>query len=182
MKPIFESERLAFWAWKKSDLDLVEDLNSNAQVMKFFPTVPSKSDNERFLQRMIDMQDQEGFCYFKTTLKSTGDFIGLVGLAKQSFDNHLGDFVDIGWRLLPKYWGLGLATEAAQSSLNYGFEHLGLREIKSVAPVANKPSIAVMKSIGMQYKETFLHPKLAAYPSLESCVHYAIAKKNSSDK
>jgi RimJ/RimL family protein N-acetyltransferase len=42
-----------------------------------------------------------------------------------SFDVHLTPCVQIGWRLAARYWGAGLATEAARECPGFAFEALG---------------------------------------------------------
>ncbi len=52
------------------------------------------------------------------------------------------------------YWGKGLATEAAQASLRYGFEALKLDRIVALAYPENLASQRVMEKIGMHYEKT----------------------------
>ncbi len=59
--------------------------------------------------------------------------------------------VEIGWTLLPAFWGRGYATEAARAALAYGFEIVGLEEIVSFTMVENRASRRVMERIGMTY-------------------------------
>ncbi len=51
----------------------------------------------------------------------------------------------------PKRWGRGYATEAAEASLAYGFDVVGLDEIVAVAYPDNAASRRVMEKIGMRY-------------------------------
>ena len=53
-------------------------------------------------------------------------------------------------RLLDRsYWGRGLATEGAVTSLRYGFEGLGLERIISITKPANLASRRVMEKAGL---------------------------------
>ena len=56
-----------------------------------------------------------------------------------------------GYRFVPEAWGRGYATEAAEASLAYGFDVLGLDEIVAVAYPDNAASRRVMEKIGMRY-------------------------------
>ena len=73
-------------------------------------------------------------------------------------------------------WGQGFVTEAATACLENGFSAFGLREIVSFTPHQNKPSIAVMKRIGMTRDpaDDFSHPSLPANHSLHPHVLYRI--------
>ena len=51
--------------------------------------------------------------------------------------------------LLPDHWGLGYATEAAQATIDYAFEKVGLREVIAVTDLPNNASVATMHRRGM---------------------------------
>ncbi|MGH9186746.1 MAG: GNAT family N-acetyltransferase [Acidimicrobiales bacterium] len=40
--------------------------------------------------------------------------------------------VEVGWRLDPRWWGRGLATEGGRAALEYAFETLNLDEVVSI--------------------------------------------------
>ena len=65
--------------------------------------------------------------------------------------------VEIGWRLLPKYWGQGLATEAATAVMEYGFRRWGFLRLISLAQTENKASIRIMQKLGMEFERCFQH-------------------------
>jgi RimJ/RimL family protein N-acetyltransferase len=68
--------------------------------------------------------------------------------------------VEVGWRLAKPYWGLGYATEAAQSAIAFGFQQLHLIELVSFTAVANLKSRAVMERLGMRLDSEFDHPQV----------------------
>lgn len=45
---IFKSDRLGFRKWSKNDLDEFLKLNSDEEVMEYFPKLLSKNDVEEF--------------------------------------------------------------------------------------------------------------------------------------
>jgi len=61
--------------------------------------------------------------------------------------------VDLGYRLLPEYWGIGLATEASRASLRYGFETLQLSRILGLVHPANVRSIRVLEKCGLTFEK-----------------------------
>ncbi len=176
---IFTSERLGFRNWMDRDLDTLSKINDDNDVMKFFPAKPSRSETKEFITRMQQMYTEKNFCYFAVDILETQQCIGFIGLCEQNYHKKLGTFVDIGWRLKKSNWFKGYATEGAKACLRYGFEHIGLREIYSVAPKVNIPSESVMKKIGMQYQNTFVHPKLLEFATLKECVLYKISNSTS---
>jgi RimJ/RimL family protein N-acetyltransferase len=59
------------------------------------------------------------------------------------------EHMDIGYALLPKFEGLGYATEAAQSVLTFGFNTLKATRILAISDVENIGSAKVLQKIGM---------------------------------
>ena len=98
----------------------------------------------------------------RTAVEASGTFIGFVGLAEPRFEAPFTPCVEIGWRLRRDAWGHGYATEAAEAVLAHGFETLRLPEIVSFTTVANEPSRAVMRRLGMHHDpaEDFDHPSV----------------------
>lgn len=41
-----------------------------------------------------------------------------------------GSYINLGYRLTPKYWGHGYATEAAKAWIDYAFQDGNIRKIK----------------------------------------------------
>ncbi|OSY89410.1 GNAT family acetyltransferase [Tenacibaculum holothuriorum] len=169
---IFTSERLGFRNWKNSDIDFLFELNSNKEVMKYFPSTQTKEQCEAFMNRMQNLYYKTKFCYFLVEELTTQKSIGFIGLSEQTYKADFNPSIDIGWRLHPDFWNKGYATEGAKASLLYGFQQLKLKEIVSVAPIINAPSISVMNKIGMEKVNEFNHPLLAEFPNLEKCVLY----------
>jgi RimJ/RimL family protein N-acetyltransferase len=62
---------------------------------------------------------------------------------------------ELGYRLLPRYWRDGLASEGARELVRHGFEDLGLTRILAETMAVNAASRATMASIGMEYVRTF---------------------------
>jgi ribosomal-protein-alanine N-acetyltransferase len=56
----------------------------------------------------------------------------------------------VGYAFLERFWGQGLASEAAAACLRYGHEVAGLKTIVAITTPANLGSIAVLKKIGMK--------------------------------
>lgn len=56
--------------------------------------------------------------------------------------------------LLPSWWGLGLATEAARAMIDYGFQTVGFTEIVAATDAPNRESVRVMERLGMIYWKT----------------------------
>ncbi len=59
------------------------------------------------------------------------------------------DYIDIRYGLVQDVWGNGYAFEAASYCIKYGFEVLGFEIIYGAVVPQNKPSLHILKKIGM---------------------------------
>ncbi len=83
------------------------------------------------------------------TLADTGKMIGTIGFTKIDCPHNKGE---IGYVLSPDYHGVGIATEAAQRIVRFGFEKLDLHRIEARFMQGNEASLAVMKKLGMTFE------------------------------
>lgn len=150
-------------------------INADAAVMAFFPAVQSEKQTIEFIERMKKQLDGNGFCYFAVDILDSGEFIGFIGLCKQTYEAEFTPCVDIGWRLKTTAWKNGYATEGAKRCLEYAFRQMNLEKVLAIAPVINIPSIQVMVNIGMRRVKEFKHPLLSNSLALEVCVLYEIS-------
>ena len=159
-----ETPRVLLRAWQESDLAPWTALNADSENLKFFPRVYSPEESLASFLRLRDLLATNALGLWAAEERSTGEFMGFVGLAKQDIPGvAFMPCYEIGWRLDKKYWGQGYATEAAQVVLDYGLNEGGLTEIFSFTAKQNLPSINVMKKIGLRERPelAFAHPRIA---------------------
>ena len=173
-KYIFQSSRLGFRTWDLSDLDKLARTNADAEVMRYFPATQSREQSREFILKMQQHHAVHGFCYFAVVELESDEFVGFIGACHQDFEAPFTPCVDLGWRLLPEFWGKGYAQEGANAVLVF-LEKFDLNEVYAVAPSANVPSIKVMERIGMTRRGEFRHPALVDSPDLVDCVYYSKA-------
>ena len=104
---------------------------------------------------------RDGYGMWAVELKPERKFIGRFGI---QWLEELEE-IEIGWMLHKKYWGRGLATEAARASLEYGFDQCGLDRIIAIAEPENLASIRIMQKLGMSFvkKLTWRKQKVVYY-------------------
>jgi ribosomal-protein-alanine N-acetyltransferase len=105
-----------------------------------------RSQTERFVVRMIEAHERQGFCIYPVLLKESDQIIGHCGL------NHLerGPEIEIAYLFDEPYWGRGFATEIAAAVLERAFAATDVERIVAVTFPENVRSIAVMQRIGMR--------------------------------
>ncbi len=174
MSYLFTSERLGFRDWHANDLPEFAALNADVEVMAHFPKVLTEKESSEFMVRLQESYDKRGYTYFAVEIRATAEFIGFIGLAYQEYETDFTPAVDIGWRLKKSAWGNGFATEGAKCCLVFAFDTLHLNRIISTCTAKNLPSEKVMQKLGMKRMGEFKHPRLVAFPEIESCVWYAL--------
>lgn len=95
-----------------------------------------------------------GYGPYVMFLKSSGEFVGICGLFKR--DNL--DDADIGFAILPGFVGQGLAGEAAMAVVDYAERVLALPRLTAIVSPGNKPSIGLIKKLGMRYERSLKMP------------------------
>lgn len=174
MKVFIETERLLIRQYKESDLPAMIAMNQDDQVMEFFLDKKTAEESTQAYNNMKSKIDTQGYAFFAVEEKSSGSFIGFVGLLDITFDVDFAPGVEIRWRMLPQFWGKGYATEAAKACLAFGKETLGLDKIYSFTTTQNKRSYNVMEKIGMSYVKNFNHPLVPKDHPLVEHVLYEI--------
>jgi RimJ/RimL family protein N-acetyltransferase len=142
----FETERLTLRPMTMDDVDLLVDLNSDPEVMRFLnggqPTPVAQ------VVASIEHTGGHRWCAYE---RSTGTFIGWFGLAPS--DN--GDR-ELGYRLARAAWGKGYASEASHALIDLAFTDLGAPRVWAQTMTVNTKSRAVMERCGLRFVRTFL--------------------------
>ncbi|MBL7261565.1 GNAT family N-acetyltransferase [Paractinoplanes lichenicola] len=149
---IRRTERLLLREWREDDLDTLAEINADPEVMRYIMdgSVRDREQTAAGLRRMMRSWQQHGFGQF--AIEKDGSLIGWAGLAIPDFLPEILPAVEIGWRVDRRHWGQGYATEAAASSLRFGFDELGLDRLVSIRHVANERSRRVMEKLGLHHE------------------------------
>lgn len=149
-------------------------MNSDADVMRYYPAPWPREQSDAFAQRVMRLIDERGWDFWTVEERASGRFIGFVGLHVLSDELPFSPCVEIGWRLAKPYWGLGYATEASQSAVAFGFQHLRLAELVAFTAITNLKSRAVMERLGMQFSAEFDPPQVPVESGLRRHVLYRL--------
>lgn len=162
MTPL-KTDRLIIRNWLPRDADLFFRINSDPQVMAFFPFRRDRAATDEMLEQVRRKIDRKGYGFMAVENRKSGACIGFVGLQEIDVEPALpAETIEIGWRLAPEFWGKGYASEAAREVLRFGFQDLQKNEIVSFAVWNNDRSTAVMRRLGMRHDPAgdFDHPRV----------------------
>jgi len=131
-----------------SDLDPLAAMWADPDVTRYLPTgLPrSRERTQAGLTHFMNHWQQHGFGVWAVLLKETDTFIGYAGL------QYLPDSseVEVLYGLAKPYWGQGLAFDAGQTALRYGFETLQLPRLIGMAFPANVASCRILEKLGLK--------------------------------
>ncbi len=149
----FTSERLLFRSFAENDFGLFYSLFSNARVMRYaFWDRYESEDALRpyFAEVMENNRATAGrkAYEFAVFLLESGTFIGAADI-EISIQNAQGGCGEIGYFLLPEYWGKGYATETAKAMTAFAFRHVKLHRVKASCNSGNLESEKVLLKAGM---------------------------------
>lgn len=174
MKIFAETERLILREILQSDLDGMFELDSDPEVHKYLgnKTVSDKNQITEVINFIRQQYIDNGIGRWAVIDKRTDAFIGWSGLKfVTELTNGHKNYYDLGYRLIRKYWGKGIATETALLSLDYAFNELKIDEVYAAASCENLASNKILQKIGMSFIETFNYEDI-------KCNWYKIERKN----
>jgi len=144
------TERLSIRLLREDDLDALYRIYGDPEAMRYVGSTGQARTREqtgRNLTQFIADREKHGYGLWATTLRESGEMIGMCGLIPVE---GTGPDVEVVYVLEQSAWGKGYATEMARASLEAGFGPFGLDRIIALAYPANVPSIRVMEKAGMQ--------------------------------
>jgi RimJ/RimL family protein N-acetyltransferase len=139
-----ETERLLLRPIRIDDVDLLVELDSDPEVMRFLTGRPSaRAEVETSIRANLGHR-------WIALDRASGEFVGWFGLVP------LGDDAfELGYRLVRRWWGCGLATEGARAMIDEAFTMLGARRVAAQTMAVNQRSRRVMERCGMRNLRTF---------------------------
>ena len=143
---VLETRRLSFRRVTDADLHDMHRLYGDPQVMRAFgPSGPwSLNQTAERVTEIVRHWERHRFGRYHLSLRESGEFVGRGGL---EHDEDLGA-LDLGYSLLPQWWGKGLATEAGRAFLREAFTGLGAELVVAVMMPANTRSTRVAERLG----------------------------------
>lgn len=117
-------------------------VRSEIDAMHYLATGPIKSYR------------QHGYGLFLVQNSSNGQPLGFCGLLYREFLQE----TDIGFALLPQWWGRGYAYEAASAVLHFGYGRLKLKRIVGLTSAGNTASIKLLNRLGLHFEKMVKMP------------------------
>lgn len=148
------SSRLAFRTWTMADSQLALALWGNLEVTRTFGGPFTEPQILERLAQEIANQQTHKLQYWPVFLLENGTFAGCCGLRPYKIGKQI---FELGFHFLPQFWGTGLATEAAQTVINYTFGPLQLKGLFAGHHPENAASKRVLEKLGFRYTHDELY-------------------------
>ena len=148
-----ETQRITLKKFIEKDVDFNVAHEMNPEIMRYIKDPQSIEETRKKTEKIA--QDWTGiehdWVLFATTLKETGEYIGMVCFRYESIEN---DTVEMGWRLGLEHHGKGYATEAAQALLDFIKQKIKPHKVVAYCVAENTGSSNIMTKLGMQHEAT----------------------------
>ncbi|HTU25370.1 MAG TPA: GNAT family N-acetyltransferase [Pirellulales bacterium] len=162
-----ETERLVLRPLRCEDLEPLVALGADRDVMRYIGSGKPQSRREasqwfeRLMEETIDgPAGPAGLPGWRAvTTRVGGDWIGLAAL-KCLAQQHaaavgIESSVEVGYRLAPRFWGQGYATELSRALARHAFEQVGLPQLVAIADARNLASSRVLEKTGLKHRKTY---------------------------
>ena len=169
--PTLETTRLILRPGKITDAELVfKNWTNDPNVSKFmrWNTHSTVADTAEWLTQVEANVGKENAFDWLFILKESNQPIGSGGVFYSSTHN----MMEIGYCLMQKCWGQGLATEAAQRMMDFAIKDLGQTQLYACHAKDNPASGSIIKKLGFVYSNDSVYPNFDGSTEFESCEYF----------
>lgn len=161
-----------FYITDASDLFL---LRSNDDVMNYFdrPKLESIVEAQELIESVFESFKNKSGINWAIVERGTNSFMGTVGFWRM-IPEHCR--AEVGYAIMPDYWGKGYMTEALKAVVDFGFKELHIHSIEANCNPANTGSIKLLEKIGFKKEAYFRENYLFNNEFLDSVIYSLLEK------
>ncbi|WP_126971427.1 GNAT family N-acetyltransferase [Gynurincola endophyticus] len=150
--PIIRTDKIMMRPFEDTDLEQVFNGLSNPDVIRYYGvSYDSLEACKEQMQWYKQLQENNTGAWWAICSLDNKVFYGASGISGYSKQHHKAE---IGYWLLPEFWGRGIITTAAALVCLYAFELFALHRIEAIIEPQNASSKKVMHKLGFQYEGT----------------------------
>lgn len=138
--------------FKSQDFNEYFQLVGDARVMEMITerAIPIEEAQVDFEQLIDNNKLNENFGNFKILTLSSNEFVGLAKLALHEEDQVEAE---LGYMILPYYWGKGIASQVARQLIEHAKQQQSLEKLVAIIDPKNIPSRKILINNGFVSKE-----------------------------
>lgn len=174
---MIETARLILRPWRESDKAPFNAIINTPAMMAHFGGVTAREKIDAIIDREMARQARNGHCMWAVETRADGRLAGVCGVRINGYpDTPVPEELEIGWRIGEAHWGQGIAREAAEASIAWGWANTDRPRIAAWTTADNTRSWGLMLRLGMVRREDldFQHPLYAPGDPLGAMVVYTI--------
>jgi ribosomal-protein-alanine N-acetyltransferase len=147
---IVETERLMLRHLRSEDLDEFYKICGDPEIMRYVGDGQplSREQTRRWIEKSQENYRKYGFGCSAVVAKEDARLIGYCGLVNPTTNGE----AEIIYAFKKRYWGRGLASEAAKAMLDFGLKRRALRRVVATIDPGNRASIRIVEKCGMKYQ------------------------------
>lgn len=157
--------------------DFLLRLRSDPEVLRYSDREPlaSLEEAQTMARRIAEDSDTGRGANWLIRESSGGGPVGTIGLWRIDRGNDLGE---LGYTLLPEFWGRGYARRALQAVLDHGFGVIGLHRIEANINPDNDRSRRLLERLGFRLEAQFRENFRFRGRYLDSHIYGLLAKEH----
>ncbi|TAJ72599.1 MAG: N-acetyltransferase [Phenylobacterium sp.] len=143
-RPVLETARLIFRPFTAGDFDLLAELHRDPEVGRYMGGLWPDARIAESLARFVTEHAERGHSKWVAFTRE-GEFVGRAGASLWPATGEL----ELGYAFGPRFWGQGLATEAARAVADWTFANTDVGHLIAFTHLQNYGSQRVLERIGM---------------------------------
>jgi len=142
------TERLTARPLTGADVDPWMEFMLGEGSLDLLPFVgPTREGAQWWIERQLGRYERDGHGLMALVTRTDGDLAGQAGLLTQEVEGR--SELEVGYHLMPRFRGVGLATEAARGFIEFALETGMAESVVSIIHVDNAASQRVARRNGM---------------------------------
>ncbi|WP_294241284.1 GNAT family N-acetyltransferase [uncultured Chryseobacterium sp.] len=146
--PVLTTERLLLRRFQQDDIESVYRGLSHPEVIRHYGvSYESLEATQEQMDWFALIEKEEKGIWWAVCNKYDQTFLGGLGFNNRSKEHRK---IEMGYWLLPEYWGVGIIVEAGKAACDYAFREMSLHRIEAVVETENNNSKKVMARLGFE--------------------------------
>jgi RimJ/RimL family protein N-acetyltransferase len=157
------TERLVLRKVVPTDLDAMVALHADPDAVRHRPEGVGDPEHSALLfSSWLDHWAEFGFGYWAIEVAGTRELAGFGGLQLAYGDE--GAYLNVFYRLFPRFWGHGYAPEMVGAAVEWGRRLLPDLPILIITPIVNAPARRVAEKTGFRMeREAYFQGALSCF-------------------
>jgi [ribosomal protein S5]-alanine N-acetyltransferase len=152
--PDLSTSRLNLRRIRSSDAEALFLLRSDPRTMKYIPRPPARDHQDvlEWIETVDQGIERNETLMWAIELNAAASFLGMIGFVSSKPADQRAE---VGYMILPDYYGHGFVTEALRAIIQYGFDEMKLHSIEAVIDPENLASERVLQKCGFKKEAHF---------------------------